>query len=37
MDILQCYNDIKLIDKNSKARENMIRDEYGLIGFIQGY
>jgi hypothetical protein len=27
---------MKLIDQNSKARENMIRDEYWLIGFTQG-
>ena len=27
---------MKLIDQNSKARENMIRDEYWLIGFTEG-
>lgn len=37
IDILQCYHDMKLINQNSKARENMIIDEYWLIGFTEGY
>jgi hypothetical protein len=28
IDILQYYNDMKLINQNSKARENMTIDEY---------
>jgi len=36
IDILQYYHDMKLINQNSKARDNMIIDEYWLIGFTEG-
>jgi hypothetical protein len=36
IDILQYYHDMKLINQNSKARENMIIDKYWLIGFTEG-
>jgi hypothetical protein len=36
IDILQYYNHMKFINKNSKARENMIIDKYWLIGFTEG-
>lgn len=36
IDILQYYHDMKIINQNSKARENMIIDKYWLIGFTEG-
>jgi len=34
--ILEYYNDIKIVNMNSIARENMVIDKYWLIGFTEG-
>lgn len=35
-DMLQYFHEMKFINQNSKARENMIIDKYWLIGFTEG-
>lgn len=36
IEILQYYNEMKIVNLNSIARENMIIDKYWLIGFTEG-